>query len=154
MPVGKSFMSNGMPHNVTMVIPSTLVVSVNSLRSHTGVSGTQSAENAEAAALAFYQGMTEVTIDDPGYIGNQSVYVGMGHGAIKVNRRGRPQPSVRFAVSGAVIVPGGMVVPVVKQSNNRRSKFHKTRLSNTSSNKNTVMLSGGKLASFGMQHKC
>ena len=140
MPVGKSFISNGIP------IPSTLVVSVNSLRSHTGVSGTQSAENAEAAALAFYQGMTEVTIDDPGYIGNQSVYVGMGHGAIKVNRRGRAQPNVSFVVPGAVIIPGGMVVT----QNNQVS--HQNRMSRSSSN--TVMLSGGKLASFGMQHKC
>lgn len=111
-PVG-TFVSNGVFPRVNMGIPSTMVVSINSLRSHTGVSGTQSAENAEAALLAFNQGLNEVTIDDPGYVGNQVSYVGTGPSAIRVIRRGSTPSNITVTVPGGFILNGGVTVPTV-----------------------------------------
>lgn len=151
---------------VNNVVPSTMIVSVNSLRSHTGVSGTQSAENTEAAFLAFNQGLTEVTIDDPGYVGNQVSYVGMGPGAIRVIRRGSAPSSITVTVpggfNGAVTVPTIVHQGVTTHSFRRHSGGHSSghsgghgrgHSSGHSGGGHHVVLSGGKLASFGILYK-
>jgi len=116
-----------------------LVVKVNTLRSYTGVSGSHSAENAEAASKAYALGLNQVTIDDPGYTGTQISHVGTGLGAIQVIRRGSNPPAITVAVPGGIIFNGAINVPTIvhhigiKQtqncghcgSNNHSSNQHK-----------------------------
>ena len=184
-PVG-TFVSNDVFPRVNVGIPSTMIVSVNSLRSHTGVSGTQSAENAEAALLAFNQGLTEVTIDDPGYVGNQVSYVGMGPGTIRVIRRGSAPSNITVTVPGGFILNGGVNVPTIvhqgvtthsfrhsshsggghsggghsggghsRRGHSRRGHSSRGHSGggHSGGSGHHVVLSGGKLASFGMPYK-
>ena len=104
-----SLKNNRNPYGIQQV----LVLHARTLRSHTGVSGSHSAENAEAASKAYALGLNEVTIDDSGYIGTQISHVGTGPGAIRVIRRGSNPSTITIAVPGGVIFNNAVTVPTI-----------------------------------------